>query len=177
MLDDRGSTDSSFLIHPFSIQPGEAEIVGDQLALAFERAKTRSPRPAQPIAPAASIDGSWDVEIAFTVGTARHRFDFDGKAGAWHRTLFFRSPLSAKVHGDRVEITSQHRYEGTNLTYRFVGTVGADGRSMIGEVELGSTGQAAIGPINMKEYGNARWTAVKSMVAEKEHVPSTSEPA
>jgi hypothetical protein len=38
----------------------------------------------------------------------------------------------------------------------------AGGNEMSGSVELGSNGQSAPGPLNMKEYGKAMWRAKRA---------------
>ena len=111
--------------------------------------------------PSATVKGIWDVDLTFDVGTARHLFDFERPGGSWHTTHFSRHPLSISVQGKRIEIISQYQYEGTNLCYKFIGEMDSGEGLMRGEVEIGSTGQSAIGPINMKEYGTAHWVAIR----------------
>ena len=166
MLDDRGSSDTSLMILPFSLQPGEAAIVGDAIHRALSESLSRQgPVEAaeKVIAPtAANVSGSWDLEISFTIGSARHQLDIESKdsviMGA-HKTLHFRNPVRGSIVGSAIDLSSLHKFEGTNLAYRFIGAIAKDGNEMSGTVELGSTGQAAPGPLNMKEYGNAAWKA------------------
>ena len=165
MLDDRGSSDTSLYILPFSLQPGEAKIVGE----AIHRALSQSVRSVKPSTTArqdgsTDVTGTWDLELSFVVGSARHRVELKSngsKVSGSHRTLYFQNPLSGAISGETIEFSSLHKFEGTNLAYRFVGRVDADGNRMSGTVELGSTGQAAPGPLNMKEYGSAAWKATR----------------
>jgi hypothetical protein len=76
-----------------------------------------------------------------------------------HSTLYFQNPVAGFASNGAIEISSLHKFEGTNLAYRFTGSIDKGGNEMSGTVELGSTGQAAPGPLNMKEYGNASWKA------------------
>ena len=165
MLDDRGSSDTSLLILPFSIQPGEAAIVGEAIrgvmseALSRARQKADAPNPT-PSGP--DLDGSWELDLSFTVGSARHRLDLavNGSAvSGTHSTLYFQNPIAGFASNGTIEISSLHKFEGTNLAYRFIGSIDGSGSEMSGTAELGSTGQAAPGPLNMKEYGNASWKA------------------
>ena len=49
---------------------------------------------------------------------------------------------------------------GHNMADEVVNEIkAAGGDAMSGMVEIGSTGQAAPGPLNMKEYGSATWQA------------------
>jgi hypothetical protein len=78
-----------------------------------------------------------------------------------HRTPFSTSVLRGVLAGLDVDLASLHPYEGTSLAFRFLGTAADDGCRMSGSVELGQTGQAAPGPLNMKEYGSAAWSACR----------------
>jgi len=162
MLDDRGSSETSLQILPFSLQPGEAAVVAEAIRNALS-ASTKAKRAAAPASAApADISGRWVLDIAFVVGSARHQLDIrlEGeKMAGTHRTLHLTNPVQGRVRGDQVDFSSLHKFEGTNLAYRFVGQVAASGDAMSGTVEIGSTGQAAPGPLNMKEYGNATWQA------------------
>jgi L-seryl-tRNA(Ser) seleniumtransferase len=170
MLDDRGSSSTSLLILPFALQPGEAAVVGEALHRALSPLPSRSRSAAtEKVAHAEGsstrADGVWDVDIAFAVGSARHRLQIvtDGTViSGSHRTLYFENALKGAIAGDRVDFSSQHRFEGTSLAYRFIGEIHAGGKEMSGSVELGSNGQSAPGPLNMKEYGKGTWRAKRA---------------
>jgi len=155
MLDDRGATDTSVFILPFSLQPGEAEIVGDRIREALLQAPF--PVEEESLSPV-DVSGVWEIEISHVRKTAHHRVgisqvgeDLEGT----HHTRALQNPLVGSVTGDEVVFTSQHRFEGTHLAYRFMGTVSQGG--MNGTVEIGSSGQSAPGPLNQREYGTAVW--------------------
>ena len=159
MLDDRRATGTSILILPFSLQPGEAQVVGARIREALADVPCPEADAAPPPAPVA---GSWDVEITFIRGTSRHGLELEQTEhdlSGVHRTLYHRNSLTGRIHGTDIEVSSLHPFEGTHLAYRFLGTV--DGDVMEGAVELGSSGQAAIGPVNQREYGSARWRATR----------------
>ena len=108
------------------------------------------------------MSGAWEIEIALVRKIARHRVDIEQSAGVLtgdHQTRWLKNSLNGSVNGDEIVFTSQHRFEGTHLSYRFEGTV--SGNEMRGEVEMGSSGQSAPGPLNQREYGTARWRAVR----------------
>ncbi|MCE2433440.1 MAG: hypothetical protein J4F29_11045 [Candidatus Latescibacteria bacterium] len=159
MLDDRGATDTSIFILPFSLQPGEADIVGEHIRDALSHAPLPSKKKArEPI----DVSGAWEIEIALVRKKARHRVDIEQSAGVLtgnHQTRWLKNSLNGSVNGDEIVFTSQHRFEGTHLSYRFVGTVSGD--EICGEVEMGSSGQSAPGPLNQREYGTAGWRAVR----------------
>ncbi len=159
MLDDRGATDTSIFILPFSLQSGEADIVGGHIRDALSHAPLPLKEKArEPI----DVSGAWEIEIALVRKIARHRVDIEQIAGVLtgdHQTRGLINSLNGSVNGDKIVLTSQHRFEGTHLSYRFEGTV--SGNEMRGEVEMGSSGQSAPGPLNQREYGTARWRAVR----------------
>ena len=157
MLDDRGATDASVFILPFSLQPGEAKTVGsrirEELAAAPARREEAEPPPAR-------VAGSWEVEIRYVKGTSEHGLVLEQQGcdlTGTHRTRYHENPVSGRVRGNEVSLFSMHRFEGTHLAYRFTGTV--DGDKMEGTVEVGSHGQSAPGPLNQQEYGRGKWQA------------------
>ncbi|MCI0364441.1 MAG: aminotransferase class V-fold PLP-dependent enzyme, partial [Phycisphaerales bacterium] len=82
MLDDRGSSDTSLLLLPFSMQPGEARVVGEAIHRVLSESMSRrgatsgsAGQAAEPIG--VKIDGRWDLEISFAVGSAQHRVDIE----------------------------------------------------------------------------------------------------
>ena len=159
MLDDRGATDTSIFILPFSLQSGEADIVGRHIRDALSHAPLSSK---EEVRESVDVSGAWEIEIALVRRMARHCVDIvqiaDVLTGT-HQTRWLKNSLNGSVNGNEIVFTSQHRFEGTHLSYRFVGTVSGD--EMRGEVEMGSSGQSAPGPLNQREYGTARWRAVR----------------
>ena len=166
MLDDRGATASSIFIDPFSLQPGEAEIVGEQIHDAIAAAATVRYE-ATPESPPDHrnnrIDGHWDVHIAFCRGDTEHVFTLSQSGNivqGTHALTRDQCSIKGTVRGDRIELHSRYPFEGTNLAYTFHGRI--EGETMSGRVLLGSTGNSAPGPINEREYGEARWKAIRS---------------
>jgi len=155
MLDDRGATEGSVLILPFSLQLGDAIAVGKRIQAVLAAAS--EPAEADELEPV-DVSGEWEIRIAFTDSEAVHQLvieqDQDNLRGE-HRTLFLEGALSGTVCGNEWNLASQIRYEGTHLAHRFIGTV--DGSLARGIVELGSSGQSAPGPLNQREYGKAEW--------------------
>jgi hypothetical protein len=111
-------------------------------------------------APALDLSGEWELEVGFAAERSRHGLTLQQKGGALtgtHRTLSLAGALTGTIAGDRVELLSQHPFEGTNLSYAFTGRL--DGGAMAGEVLLGTFGDSAPGPLNMREFGSATWSA------------------
>jgi hypothetical protein len=161
MLDDRDATEGSVFILPFSLQPGEAGIVGERIRDALMRGVPEETRAAA-TAPAASVAGQWRVTIDFVRGQAVHALDLrqDGaRLDGIHRTAELGGAVTGAVEDGRITLRSAHRFQGTNLVYSFTGTV-SDGR-MEGAVALGTDGTSAPGPLNRREFGDARWSAVR----------------
>ena len=159
MLDDRGATGTSVFILPYSLQPNEAEIVGSRireaLAVAPPATKTQPPPPTR-------VEGEWGVEIEYLKGISHHRLMLEQavhELKGIHYTRFHENRLSGRIEGTRIVISSLHRFEGTNLSYQFTGTV--DANAMEGTVQLGTSGQSAPGPLNQSEFGEGKWRARK----------------
>jgi L-seryl-tRNA(Ser) seleniumtransferase len=155
MLDDRGTTEDSVYILPFSLQPGEAHVVGAAVRMALANAPPPCPpAEAEPI----MVEGSWDVRIAFADGEAKHKLVLEQDrmmVRGLHRALFETHPVSGTIAGNALSVRSLHPVEGTHLAYRFEGRV--TGNQAKGLVYLGSSGQSAPGPLNQREYGTATW--------------------
>lgn len=157
MLDDRGATEKSVFILPFSLQPGEAPIVGARIAQVLSAAgRVERDRlgPGEP----ATVDGQWDVRVSAHAGEVAHRLtlaqsgnDVSGR----HEMRTLAADVVGRVDGDRVELTAEHPVEGTRLVYRVEGRV--SGSKMSGRVEIGTEGQSAPGPLNRREYGAYDW--------------------
>lgn len=155
MLDDREATDGSVFILPFSLQPGDAPIVGEAIRAAL--AATDPPR-ASAVSRPPDVRGTWDITITFTDGEATHQIvlEQDGTVlTGTHRTLFHMHPVSGSISDNQLSLQSLHPYEGTHLAYRFEGVVEDD--RVEGRVYLGTSGQSAPGPLNQQEYGTASW--------------------
>lgn len=167
MLDDRGATDTSITILPFSLQRGDAEIVGQHI----RRALGNAPLPqARAVSVPVDVSGTWDITITHARQTARHRVEIAQRADALigtHQTRWLNNPLTGTVTGNEIAFASQHRFEGCHLSYRFVGTLSDD--ELRGEVELGSSGQSAPGPLNQREYGTAKWMGKRREMKAEEN--------
>jgi len=158
MLDDRGATESSVFILPFSLEPGEAGIVGAAIAKVLDSTPAAAVAADEP--PVSDVSGLWAVEIAFAAERTPHRvrlMQVGSRLDGTHTTLDLVGPVTGAISGSHVTFASLHPYEGSNLSYAFSGAV-ANG-AMSGTVLLGTSGDSAPGPLNMREFGSASWEA------------------
>jgi L-seryl-tRNA(Ser) seleniumtransferase len=137
----------SFLVRPVAMQAGEYKVVAQRLYEIFRsapKAKAVKPRPA---APKMDISGTWETDIQYEVGSARHKLFLAAKenqVSGSHSGWAFQGDVSGSIEGDKVELRSSFPVEGTRLPFVFRGTAAGD--TMSGTVSLG-------------EYGSARWQA------------------
>ena len=136
----------SFRVRPPSIRPGDQTLAGRRIAEVLRNAPKAVTKKTL-AAPSADLAGRWNVDVHYSRGTARHRLLLitrGNRVEGSHIGRRLQGGVSGTVDGDRVWLRSSLPCEGTQLTYRFDGTV--QGQTIEGEVNLG-------------EYGKARWTA------------------
>ena len=135
----------SFRVRPPALRSGDQVLAGRRIAEVLRRAKGVSKKPLA--TPATDIAGRWDVDVQYSLGTARHKLlliTSGNRVEGSHLGRRLQGAVSGTVDGDRVQLRSSLPHEGTRLSYRFDGRV--QGQTIEGEVHLG-------------EYGKARWTA------------------
>jgi L-seryl-tRNA(Ser) seleniumtransferase len=135
------AAESSVTVMPYMMMPGDDRIAAARLYEALTNPEKRA-------APAAGsgepVGGQWDVEIAFVRGQAAHTLfleERDGRVMGQHHGEVLSGDVRGTREGDRVDLRSSQRYEGTSIGYRFQGTVGSNG-IMTGTVDLGEYGKA-----------------------------------
>src|SRR5260370_10223352 len=161
MLDDNSATDDSIAVDPFQLQPGEAAQVGDAVVAALRASLTN--QPAAPPALAPTVAGEWELRVDFLQGARSHRLALEQRGGdlAGHqKSVQFAGPVEGRLDGDRVRFSFGGRYEASNLSYRFDGTV-ADG-TMKGTVALGAASDQNSGIVNRSQFGRRTWRARRS---------------
>ncbi|HWQ56775.1 MAG TPA: aminotransferase class V-fold PLP-dependent enzyme [Bryobacteraceae bacterium] len=137
--------ENNLTIMPYMMMPGDDAIA----AAKIQQALLNPPRREKPAAGPSGepITGMWDVEVAFLRGQANHTLyleERNGKLVGQHRSETMSGEVRGTRQGDRVDLRSGHRYEGTVIGYRFEGTIASG--AMTGTIDLG-------------EYGTARFTA------------------
>ncbi|MBL8227827.1 MAG: aminotransferase class V-fold PLP-dependent enzyme [Bryobacterales bacterium] len=146
IMSHAGGESTSFLIRAVAMRPEHPAMVAKRLTEIFG-ASGHAAAKDQP-APAGSLAGTWDVELKFAAGHAKHTLVLEqtspGRIQGLHLGLHAKAKLKGKAEGRNVEFTSVLAVEGMHIPYRFRGSLEGDG--MAGEVELG-------------EFGRAKWSA------------------
>jgi len=158
MLDDNSATDDAIAVDPFQLQEGEAALVGDAVISALRASLTNQMPAARPPAPA--VAGDWELQVDFLHGARSHRLALEqrGNALAGHqRSAQFEGPVTGTLEADLIRFSFGSRYEASNLSYRFEGTV-ADGE-MGGTVALGAASDQNAGVVNRSQFGTGQWQA------------------
>ena len=158
MLDDNSATENSIEIDPFQLQPGETAQVGDAIVAVLREARSGKPAPAPP--PPVVIAGDWELHVDFLHGARVHRIAIEqhgGKLSGRHHSAWFEGPVSGRLSGDLVRFSFDQRFEGSNISYLFDGTV-RDGQ-MKGTVALGAATDHHAGIVNRSQFGTGRWQA------------------
>lgn len=140
---------SSIAIMSYMMGPGEDRIVADAIYEGLAH-PGRYENPVVPQGAPVQIAGNWAVTIKYTRGTGEQRFTLQQDGGALSGTQageIYQAALKGTVHADHVEITSNMKVSGNQIPWTFLGVV---------------AGNSMSGTVNMGEYGDANWTAVKS---------------
>jgi D-glucosaminate-6-phosphate ammonia-lyase len=120
----------------WQMQPGEDKIVADRLHSVLSR--TREPRPAELPAPAANLNGRWDVEVEFFSSRSQHTWHVE-QDGNWiqgsHKGDFSVRDMMGMIEGDQVTLRSVARSPGDSITFIFSGKL-SDG-TISGSIHLG----------------------------------------
>lgn len=157
MLDDMSAKEGSLVIEPFSLQPGEAELVGRAIAEALAAAPVAMPAPA---AAATHIAGEWELDIALRPQPRRHRLTLEQQGHGLHGTQSsdaFAGPVEGHIAGSAVSLVMEAVYEAAIMTFRLTGRIENGG--MAGMAQLGSTTPGTRGEVSYSQYGTVPWSA------------------
>jgi hypothetical protein len=139
----------SFIIRPCAMKPGDHEIVAQRLHELFSTASPRAKAPKQLSKPAMDVSGTWDVDVEYEVGTARHKLFLTAEGNritGFHEGWAYQGDLMGEINGSEVKFRSSLPADGNKLSYTFTGTVSEE--TISGDLGLG-------------EYGRGRWRARK----------------
>ena len=145
-LDPKMAEGNHFLIRPMAMWPEDYKIVADRLYEVFKNAPGKKP-PRKFAPPAGSLDGHWEVDIAFIGRTVRHTMYLQNKGReitGLHRGRIAQGKVKGEIDGDKVDFESRGKYEAAAMRYFFKGTLRGD--------EMG-------GQLGLGEYGKATWKA------------------
>ncbi len=141
-------------ITAWMMRPGDAEVVAARL---FDLlSEKRSPKPPPP-APAASLQGRWDVSIRFFSSTSEQAWTLEqtgDKLEGTHRGEFSTREAFGTIEGNQVKLQSTERSPGDLIPYTFAGTL---------------EGEVINGRVYMGEYLTAQFTA-------RRHTATSSRP-
>ncbi|MFI5193232.1 MAG: hypothetical protein ACHQD7_04225 [Chitinophagales bacterium] len=127
------------------MQPGEDKIVADRIFGVLSQ--KRSPKPTTMNAPAANLQGRWDVEVEFY--SSKNHFawvleqDSNWLQGV-HTSTFTTQNISGTIEGDQVKLRSPEALPGDHVSFTYTGAISGDSIS---------------GSIYLVEYGTAKFTA------------------
>ena len=119
-------------------------MVAKRLAEVF-RGAPKGPVPVGGAPGPTELTGTWDVDLKFTRGSAKHSLTFDapkGKPGVvrgLHVGQSARNRFKGTLKGNQVTVQSQLLLEGMHVTYQFSGNVQGD--VITGELSLGEFGK------------------------------------
>jgi seryl-tRNA(Sec) selenium transferase len=141
---------SSVTIYGYIMTPEEVKIVADSIYAALKN-PPHFEDPVVPTGTPASIAGNWHVEIQYLRGTGEQQFvlkqEGNTVTGDHHGELYNATFRSGSVHANQVELTSILPVTGYPITCHFKGTVNGNNMS---------------GTLNMGEYGEVTWSAVRA---------------
>lgn len=139
---------SSVTIMPYMMQEHDAKIIADALYDGLTKPAAYSD-PVIPQGTAAEISGTWLNTVTYSLGQGEQHFILTQSgnevSGMLHGEIY-TAPLKGSVHGSEVKLNGVMEVSGYSITWHFSGT--ASGGTMSGKVNLG-------------EYGEATWKAVK----------------
>jgi L-seryl-tRNA(Ser) seleniumtransferase len=162
MLDDMSATADSVEIDPFGLQPNEAKAVGQAIAAVLS---DNVPVAASSLpSPLPDLSGEWEARVQFLHGDRTHRLRVEQNGAVirgTHSSPQFEGALTGHVRPDGVTLELRARYEGSTISYRLDGTLVNGG--MEGEAVLGSATDHHQGPVNLSQFGSARWRAVRAV--------------
>jgi L-seryl-tRNA(Ser) seleniumtransferase len=159
MVDDMSAGADSITLDPFGLQPGEAKLVGQAIAAAL------SAPPVAPeimAAPTADLSGVWVLTTRFLHGARTHRVVLrqDGNAlTGTQSSPQFSGAVRGAIKGGDVWLDLETRYEGSTIRYALAGTAAGD--AMSGVARLGTANDQHQGSVNLAQFGEAHWSAVR----------------
>ncbi len=139
-------------IMPYMMMPGDEKIAAEKIAAILSH-PPKFENPPEPTGAPASIDGQWTAQLEFLRGSATHTLVFEQHGNSivgTHHGEFLTGDLRGEVHGNLVHFRSMQRIQGQELHYAFTGTV---------------SGDSIEGPLDLGEYGPARWSATRHRYA------------
>lgn len=163
IVDDVSASTDSILLEIFSLQPGEAKIVGETILKYLSEAINLPQKESyKDNLEVENASGDWIFEVKFKrwprILEVKLIQEGNNLFGKFHSTRF-KGNVSGIIEGKEIRLFFEDSYEGTIITYQFIGNVNGD--FMIGEVLLGSTSPDTRGEVSYTQYGKEIWQARK----------------
>ena len=139
---------SSVTIMPYMMQEHDAKIIADAIYEGLTKPAAYSD-PVVPQGTAAEVSGAWLNTVTYSLGQGEQHFLLTQSGNEITGTLqgeIYAAPLKGTVHGSEVKLNGTMAASGYSITWHFSGTV---------------TGSMMSGKVNLGEYGEAMWKAVK----------------
>ena len=141
---------SSVSIAVYIMTPDEIKIVADSIYNLLKK-PPHFDAPVVPTGEPASVAGNWNVAVHYLRGTGAQRFVLkqNGNAvtGEHHGELYEGALRGGTVHANEIALSSSLLVTGYPVTCNFKGTVNGNHMS---------------GTLNMTEYGEVTWDAVRT---------------
>jgi L-seryl-tRNA(Ser) seleniumtransferase len=136
-----GSSANTLRVMPYMMQPGDDRIAAEAIYRILSNPPRNFSSPI-PYAPE-NVAGVWALELKFLSGSAYHQLTIaqtEGKLTGTHKGETLTGNLTGSVEGNRVQMRSSQKIQGTSLSFQFACTAAGD--SMRGTVDLGEYGKA-----------------------------------
>lgn len=140
---------SSIGVTSYMLEAGEEKIIAAALYEILTKPGTFTD-PKIPSGPPAEVKGTWGVTIQYLRGTGDQKFILEQKGSdviGEHHGEIYDAKFEGVVHGNQIELHSVMPVAGNPVRCNFKGTVQGNNMS---------------GTVNMGEYGEANWTAVRA---------------
>ena len=139
---------SAATIMPYMMQAHDAQLIADALYEGLTK-PARYTDPMVPQGAAAEVSGRWLTTITYQRGEAEQHFELVQSGHEVKGMLqgeIYTAALTGSVHGSEVMLHGEMPASGYTISWHFAGAV---------------TGGAMSGRVNLGEYGEAEWKAVK----------------
>jgi hypothetical protein len=139
---------SGISVMPYMMDPGEDKIIADALYAALTNPGEYK-NPVIPTGTPADVNGTWGVTIAYPRGTGEQKFTLQQSGNDLTGTQageIYNATFKGAVHANEIELHSAMPVPGNTVVWTFKGNV---------------TGNEITGTVNMGEYGNATWKALR----------------
>ncbi len=141
--------DSGVSVMPYMMDPGEDKIIADAVYEALNN-PGHYDNPVVPSGEPAKVAGEWAVSIAYPRGEGEQRFSLQqngNEVTGNHIGEIYKATFKGMIHADQLELHSAMPVGGNTIMWTFKGKV---------------EGNQVSGTVNMGEYGDATWKAIRA---------------